>query len=53
LWKFLTEKFPDQTASFETGVFLVDVELHKLVKVEDWFKDGSTMKRIIKKGKGA
>lgn len=53
LWKYLNETFPDQASSFEKGVFLVDAELHKLVKVEDWFKDGSTMKRTVKKGKGS
>lgn len=31
----------------------VELELHKLIKVEDWFKDGSTIKRVLRKGKGA
>ena len=24
-----------------------------MVKVEDWYKDGTTFKRVLKKGKGA
>ncbi len=32
----------------------VEMHLHKLVKVEDWFKDGgSCLKRVVRKGKGS
>ena len=31
---------------------IIDAELLKLVKVEDWFKDGTTFKKVIRKGKG-
>ena len=29
-----------------------DIELVKLVKVEDWFKDGTTICKTLRKGKG-
>ena len=29
-----------------------DVELHRLIKIEDWFKDESTIVRTLRKGKG-
>lgn len=32
---------------------VVEIELVSLVKVEDWFKDGSTFKRTLRKGKGS
>lgn len=28
------------------------VHLHKLVKIEDWFKDGTTIVKTLRKGKG-
>lgn len=31
---------------------IVEIELLKLFKVEDWFKDGTSLKRILRKGKG-
>jgi hypothetical protein len=32
---------------------IVEAELLKLIKVEDWFKDeGSCLKRVLRKGKG-
>lgn len=31
----------------------MDVTLHSLIKVEDWFKDGTSFLRTYKKGKGA
>jgi len=37
----------------DTSFFFVDVTLHSLIKQEDWFKDGTSFKRTIKKGKGA
>jgi predicted nucleic acid-binding protein len=36
----------------DTGFFLLTLELHTLIKVEDWYKDGTTFKRILRKGKG-
>jgi hypothetical protein len=37
----------------ETNFLVIETELIKLIKVEDWFKDGgSSKKRVIKKGKG-
>ena len=35
----------DETVTF-------DVELHRLIKIEDWFKDESTIVRTLRKGKG-
>ena len=35
----------DETVTF-------DVELHRLVKIEDWFKDESTIVRTLRKGNG-
>lgn len=29
-----------------------DIHLHKLIKSEDWFKDGSTIVKTLRKGKG-
>lgn len=31
---------------------VIDMELHKLVKVEDWYNDKSTIMRTYRKGKG-
>lgn len=32
---------------------IVEAELVRLIKVEDWFKDeGSCLKRVLRKGKG-
>ena len=36
----------------DQGFFLLTLELHSLIKVEDFFKDGTTFKRILRKGKG-
>ena len=27
--------------------------MHDFIKVEDWYKDGTALKRVLKKGKGA
>jgi len=31
---------------------MIECELLKLVKVEDWLRDGKTFKRTLRKGKG-
>ena len=36
----------------DAGFFLLTLELHTLIKVEDWYKDGTTFKKILRKGKG-
>ena len=50
LWKFVTEKTGELP---ESSFFFVDVTLHSLIKVEDWFKDGTSFLKTYKKGKGA
>ena len=31
---------------------IIECELVNLVKVEDWYKDGTTFKKMLRKGKG-
>ena len=31
----------------------VEIELSGLIKIDDWFKDGTTIKRTLLKGKGS
>jgi len=54
VWETLVGKAEEAGIALE-GHLLVDVELHSLVKVEDWFKDeaGTGLKRLLKKGKGS
>jgi len=46
------EEFFAGTTWDKTKAFVMDVELLKLIKVEDWYKDRSTVMRTLRKGKG-
>jgi len=32
---------------------IVDLEMHSFVKVDDWYKDGTVLKRMLRKGHGS
>jgi hypothetical protein len=55
---FVNENDPDLISGLGSDYnpdkdLIVDVELLRLIKVEDWFKDGgSALKRTLRKGKG-
>ena len=56
---FLTENEDEGMEEFLAGTdwdrtkpWVMDIELTKLVKVEDWYNDQSTMMRTLRKGKG-
>jgi hypothetical protein len=49
LWKHVTEKIGEVSKS---SYFVIDCQLHSFIKIEDWFNDGTTFKRVLKKGKG-
>lgn len=49
--KLLQEKLGEKYDA--TKDLSVQVELDRLVKVDDWFKDKSTIKRTLLKGKGS
>ena len=36
----------------KTKPFVMDMQLTKLIKVEDWYKDKTTVMRTLRKGKG-
>ena len=46
------EEFFAGTAWDKTKCFVMDIELTKLIKVEDWYKDRSTIMRTLRRGKG-
>lgn len=41
-----------QNLDKEKSVF-IEIELFKIIKVEDWFKDKTTLKKTLRKGKGS
>ena len=56
---FLTENEDEGMEEFLAGTdwdrtkpWVMDISLTKLVKVEDWYNDQSTMMRTLRKGKG-
>lgn len=53
LWKYIQEKIGEETLAVKNFKYLlVETELLSLVKTEDFYKDGSTLKRVLKKVKG-
>ncbi len=51
-WAHILELLGGAADLSDQGFFLLTLELHSLIKVEDFFKDGTTFKRILRKGKG-
>ena len=45
-------EFFEGTSWDKTKPFVIDMQLNKLVKVEDWYGDRTTMMRTLRKGKG-
>lgn len=45
-------KFFEGTAWDDTKSYVLDIELHNLTKVEDWYGNKTTMGRTLRKGKG-
>ena len=48
----MEEFFAEVPAWDKTKTFVIDLELTKLIKVEDWYKDKTTVMRTLRKGKG-
>ena len=51
----LLKKLAGDKVFDEEKEVMIDLELHKMIKVEDWSKDGKglALKRILRKGKGS
>ena len=49
----LSDFIPKLAEYNECPILIIEAELLRLIKVEDWFKDGgSALKRTLRKGKG-
>lgn len=48
----MEEFFAEVPAWDKAKTFVIDLELTKLIKVEDWYKDKTTIMRTLRKGKG-
>ena len=48
----MEEFFAECSAWDKTKAFVIDLELIKMIKVEDWYNDRSTIMRTLRKGKG-
>ena len=48
----MAEFFANTPAWDKTKAFIMDIEMLKITKVEDWYKEKSTMMRTLRKGKG-
>lgn len=48
----MEEFFAGSPAWDKTKTFVIDLELINLIKVEDWYKDKSTVMRTLRRGKG-
>lgn len=50
LYKILKEQEP--CVYDENKALFAHINLHRLGKIEDWFKDGTTILKTLRKGKG-
>ena len=48
----MEEFFAETPAWDKSKTFVMDLELVKLIKVEDWFNDKTAVMRTLRKGKG-
>ena len=48
----MEEFFAEVPAWDKAKTFVIDLELTKLIEVEDWYKDKTTIMRTLRKGKG-